>query len=88
MIIEALKAIILVGSDPRPHGCVEWTRPILCEVMSDRLAKTPHPTSLSRIVRRLNLSKQKMRPRHPQSDAKAQAAFQVPVSQLDFVNER
>ncbi|NUB12804.1 hypothetical protein GAY28_08825, partial [Azospirillum brasilense] len=35
-----------------------------------------HPASLSRIVRRLNLSKQKTRPRHPQSDAKAQSAFQ------------
>ena len=71
-----LKAIILAGPDPKRHGCVEWTLPILCEVIAERFAKTLHPASLSRIVRRLNLSKQKTRPRHPQSDAKAQAAFQ------------
>lgn len=71
-----LKAIILAGPDPRRHGCVEWTLPILCEVIAKRFAKTLHPASLSRIVRRLNLSKQKTRPRHLQSDAKAQAAFQ------------
>ncbi|WP_109156589.1 MULTISPECIES: IS630 family transposase [unclassified Azospirillum] len=70
-----LKAIILAGPDPRRHGCVEWTLPILCEVIAERFAKTLHPASLSRIVRRLNLSKQKTRPRHPQSNAKAQAAF-------------
>ncbi|HYD64895.1 MAG TPA: winged helix-turn-helix domain-containing protein [Azospirillum sp.] len=77
-----LKAIILAGPDPKRHGCVEWTLPILCEVIAERCAKTLHPASLSRIVRRLELSKQKMRPRHPQSDAKAQAAFQKMGSAL------
>ncbi|MBP2297082.1 winged helix-turn-helix domain-containing protein [Azospirillum rugosum] len=71
-----LKAIILAGPDPRRHGCVEWTLPILCEVIAERFDSTLHPASLSRIVRRLDLSKQKTRPHHPQSDAKAQAAFQ------------
>ncbi|AIB13930.1 transposase (plasmid) [Azospirillum argentinense] len=71
-----LKAIILAGPDPRRHGCMEWTLPILCEVIAERFAKTLHPASLSRIVRRLGLSKRKTRPRHPQSGAKAQAAFQ------------
>ncbi|NUB14566.1 hypothetical protein GAY28_19045, partial [Azospirillum brasilense] len=41
-----------------------------------RRAKPLHPASLSRMRPRLNLSKQKTRPRHPQSDAKAQSAFQ------------
>lgn len=72
----ALKAIILTGPERKRHGCVEWTLPILCEVIAERFGKTLHPASLSRIVRRLGLSKQKTRPRHPRSDAKAQAAFQ------------
>ncbi len=64
------------GPDLERHSCVEWTLPILCEVLAERFGKTLHPASLSRIVRWLNLSKQKTRPHHPQSDAKTQAAFQ------------
>lgn len=67
--------MILGGPDPKRHGYVEWTLPVLCEVIAARFAKTLHPASLLRIVRQLGLSKQKTRPRHPQSDAKAQAAF-------------
>ncbi|PWC91864.1 winged helix-turn-helix domain-containing protein [Azospirillum sp. TSO5] len=74
--LAMLKAMVLVGRDPKRQGCEEWTLPILCEVIAERFAKTLHPASLSRIVRRSGLLTQKTRPRHPQSDAKAQAAFQ------------
>jgi transposase len=67
----ALRAIILTGPDPKRHGCVEWTLPVLCEVVAERSAKTLHPASLSRIVRRLDLSKQKTRPSHLKADARA-----------------
>ncbi|WP_081505987.1 helix-turn-helix domain-containing protein [Azospirillum lipoferum] len=50
--------------------------PILCEGDRRALRQDAASGRLSRIVRRLNLSKQKTRPRHPQSDANAQAAFQ------------
>lgn len=71
----ALTAIILTGPDLNRHGCGEWTLPVLCEVIAERFAKTLHPASLSRIVRRLGLSKQKTRPRHPKTNVKAQQAF-------------
>lgn len=45
-----IKAIILTGPDVARRGCVEWTLPILCEVViAERFGKTLHPASLSRI---------------------------------------
>jgi transposase len=70
-----LTAIILAGPDLERHGCGEWTLPDLCEVIATHFGKTLHPASLSRIVRRLGLSKQKTRPRHPQTNVKAQQDF-------------
>ena len=72
-----LKKAILERPDLERDGYVEWTLPALCEtVIAGRFGKTLHPASLSRIVRRrLGLSRQKTRPRHPKSDEKAQEAF-------------
>jgi transposase len=71
-----LKEVILARPDLERDGCVEWTLPVLCEeVIAGRFGKTLHPASLSRIVRSLGLSRQKTRPQHPKSDAKAQEAF-------------
>ena len=71
-----LKELILERPDLSRDGCVEWTLPVLCEeVIAGRFGKTLHPASLSRIVRRLGLSRQKTRPRHPKSDEEAQQAF-------------
>jgi transposase len=49
--------------------------PALCRWLAARFNKRLHPASLSRIVRALDLSRQKTRPMHPQADPKAQAAF-------------
>ena len=71
-----LKAAILERPDLERDGHVEWTLPALCEtVIAGRFGKTLHPASLSRIVRKLGLSRQKTRPRHPKSDEKAQEEF-------------
>ncbi|WP_431311028.1 winged helix-turn-helix domain-containing protein [Methylobacterium nigriterrae] len=37
--------------------------------MASRFGKTLHPASLSRIMRTLDLSRQKTRPRHPRTDS-------------------
>ena len=71
-----LKAIILARPDADSNSGVEWTLPTLCEeVIAGQFGKTLHPASLSRIVRRLGLSRQKTRPQHPKSDPKAQDTF-------------
>ena len=71
----ALKQLVLAGPDLARHGRTEWTLPSLAEEIAQRWGKSLHPASLSRVLRRLGLSKQKTRPRHPQADPEAQEAF-------------
>ncbi|KTS37689.1 transposase [Methylobacterium indicum] len=66
---------ILRGSDPDRGEPASWTLPDLCRFIEARFGKTMLPQSMSRLVRRLGLSKQKTRPVHPQRDAKAAQAF-------------
>ena len=70
-----LKALVLAGPDLARHGRMEWTLPSLAEEITRLWGKSLHPASLSRVLRRLGLSKQKTRPRHPQADPEAQEAF-------------
>ncbi len=70
-----LLAAIFRGPDRVQYGCADWTLLALCRWLEDRFDKRLHPASLSRIVRRLDLSRQKTRPLHPQADERAKAAF-------------
>ena len=72
----ALAAHIFRGPDPEQDGISAWTRADLCCWLEERFAKTFHPSSLSRVLRRLELSWQKTRPVHPQADPAAQKRFQ------------
>jgi transposase len=71
----ALLNAVFRGPDPARDGCVDWTLPALCRWIEGRFGKRLHPAGLSRIVRRLDLSRQKTRPSHPEADEKAQTAF-------------
>src|SRR5215212_9285734 len=66
---------ILRGPDPEPGEPSSWTLPDLCRFIEERFAKTMCPQSMSRVVRRLGLSKQKARPVHPKRNGRAAAAF-------------
>jgi len=70
-----LLAAIFRGPDRARDGCADWTLPTLCRWLEGRFGKRLHPASLSRVVRRLELSRQKTRPLHPQADEQAKAAF-------------
>ena len=78
-LTEAEQAIlvnrILRGPDPEKGEPSSWTLPDLCRFIEERFAKTLCPQSMSRVVRRLGLSKQKARPVHPKRDVKAAEAF-------------
>jgi transposase len=76
----ALIQIVLAGPDLIRHGRTEWTLPSLAEEIARLWGKRLHPASLSRVLRRLGLSKQKTRPRHPQADPEAQEAFKKGAS--------
>lgn len=76
---EAEQAVLLnaifLGPDRTRDGCADWTLPALCRWIEGRFGKRLHPASLSRVVRRLCLSRQKTRPLHPLADGPAKAAF-------------
>jgi transposase len=71
----ALVAYVLRGPDPAKGEPSSWTLPDLCRFIEDRFDKRMCPQSMSRVVRRLGLSRQKARPVHPERDAKAAEAF-------------
>jgi transposase len=71
----ALAARVFRGPDPERDGTVAWTRTDLCGWLEARFGKALHPSSLSRVLRRLDLSRQKARPVHPEADPKAQERF-------------
>ena len=77
-LAEAEQAVLLAaifrGPDRARDGCAHWTLPALCRWLEGRFGKRLHPASLSRVVRRLDLSRQKTRPLHPQADERAKAA--------------
>lgn len=70
-----LIAVILRGPDPERDGVCAWTRADLCLWMADHFGKTFHPSSLTRVLRRLDLSHQKARPAHPGANAAAKERF-------------
>jgi transposase len=78
-LTEAEQALLLNavfrGPDRARDGCADWTLPALCGWIERRFGKRLHPASLSRVVRRLDLSRQKTRPLHPGADERAKTAF-------------
>jgi transposase len=71
----ALAARVFTEPDPGRDGVAAWTRADLCGWLEARFGKAFHPSSLSRVLRRLDLSRQKTRPVHPEADPKAQERF-------------
>lgn len=72
----ALAARVFRGPEPAKDGVSAWTRADLCRWLEDRFGKAFHPSSLSRVLRRLELSRQKARPVHPQADPAARERFE------------
>ena len=71
----ALAAVIIAGPDPEHDGVCAWTRADLCRWLEQRFDKTYHPSSMTRVLRRMGYSRQKARPSHPKKDAEAQERF-------------
>ena len=63
------------GPDPQRDGIAAWTRADLGGWLETRFGKRFHPSSLSRVLERLALSRQKARPVHPEADPKARERF-------------
>ena len=63
------------GPDPERDGVSAWTRADLCRWLEAEFSKTYHPASMGRVLRGLNMSRQKIRPAHPEKDPEAEESF-------------
>ncbi len=73
--MASLKAIVLAGPDPAADQVGRWRVVDLCRYVEERWEVSYSETGMLRLLWSLDLSHRKTRPRHPQSDAKAQQAF-------------
>jgi transposase len=73
--MAALKAVVLAGPDPVVDGVVRWRIVDLCRWVKERWDVSYSETGMLRLLWSLDLSHCKTRPRHPQTDEKAQQAF-------------
>jgi transposase len=75
----ALKAWVLRGPDPERDGVGAWRVVDICAYAERTYGVRYSAWGMSRLLKRIGLSHQKTRPRHPQSDAAAKAAFEKAV---------
>lgn len=69
----ALKALILKGPDPkRDDGLSAWRLRDLCDLAAVRFKVRYSATGMLRLVKSLNLSRQKARPVHPRAASRAE----------------
>ena len=73
--MASLKAIVLAGPDPAKHQVGRWRIVDLCPYVEERWEVSYSETGMLRLLWPLDLSHRKTRPRHRQSDTKAQQAF-------------
>ena len=72
----ALKAWVLRGPDPERDGVSAWRLVAVCDHAERAFGVRYSGWGMSRLLRRLGLSRQKARPRHPEGSAAARAAFE------------
>ena len=71
----ALLKLVLDGPDVEATGLSAWTLAELCREVEERWGVRYHEGHMSKLVRRLGLSRQKARPSHPKADPAAREAF-------------
>ena len=76
----AFKAIVLRGPDPERDGVSAWRIADLCRIAEERFGVVYQEGGMLRLVKALDLSWQKTRPRHPQADRAAQERFKKGAS--------
>jgi transposase len=74
----ALKAPILRGPRLERDGCVAWRVRDLCALAERRFGVRYGESGMARLMKRLDLSRQKARPVHPEADPKARERFKKP----------
>lgn len=70
-----LRGIVLRGPDPDRDRVSAWRLVDICRLCEERFGVTYSVSGMFDLLKGLDLSWQKSRPRHPQADATAQKAF-------------
>lgn len=73
--LEELRAIVLKGPDIETDGLSSYTRDDLVKIVAEKWHVKYAVTSMGKILRSLNLSRQKTRPSHPKKDPEAGEVF-------------
>ena len=71
----ALKGLVLRGPDLERDGCVAWRARDLCALVEARFGVCCGESGMLKLLKGLDLSWQKARPVHPETDPKAQERF-------------
>ncbi len=71
----ALKALVLKGPDPERDGLSAWRIRDLCDLAAARFGRRYSETGMLRLVKALDLSRQKPRPAHPGARRREQERF-------------
>ena len=70
-----LRRLVLDGPDIETTGLSAWTLAELCREVEARWGVSYHEGHMSKLMRKLGLSRQKARPSHPKGDPAAREAF-------------
>lgn len=72
--LQQLRQMVLDGPDPETTALSAWTLQDLCDAVTARWSVSYHAGHMSKLMRKLGLSRQKARPSHPKADPAAQEA--------------
>src|SRR5918911_1736995 len=70
-----LEAVSDRGPDPERDGVVRWRRIDLRALIETRFGVRLHERTVGKLLRRLGFTRLSVRPKHPEADGAAQAAF-------------
>ncbi len=70
-----LAQLVETGPDRAVHGVVRWRRVDLQRLIAERYGVSYHERTVGKLLAKLRFRRLSVRPRHPESDPAAQAAF-------------
>ena len=70
-----MRELVIAGPDPKTHKVIRWRCVDLRAEVTRRFAVTVPERTISKWLRKLNLTRLQPRPYHPKKDAAAQEAF-------------
>ena len=78
----AFAAWVEAGPDPARHGVVRWRRVDLRDELRRQFGVELHERSVGKVLAKLGYRRLSVRPRHPETDEEAQAAFKKTSARL------